>query len=415
MKPNVLLKNVRCVFSGHNPNPQDIYLIDGVIQDKLPASLPDNCDIIEGNGLIAFNDLIDLGTAISEPGHEYRETLEQTCEAASSGGFSSLLCFPNTYPSMDNKGAIEYINSRSEKYSGVKLLPIGALTKKNEGEELAEILEMNEAGAVAFSDGYKPVKNGGIILRGFDYIKGIEKVLISTPYDEALFPKGQIHEGHISTLLGMPGIPAPAEEIIVHRDIELARYTQGKLHLFCISTQGSLDLVRKAKTEGVDVTCSVSVNNLIFSVDDLIDYDPNLKLLPPLREKSLCKILWDGVCDGTIDIITSQHRALEPEKKDLEFPYASFGALGLQTAVIALLTAFPAANTAGVIQKAMSDNVKKIFNLTAGTENSQKIHLAIVEKIDSKPFTVNKLISNCYNSPFIGKHFGHHIKQIINH
>ncbi len=413
--PNVLLKNVRCVFIGHKSGPKDIYLIKGIIQDEVPTSIPHNCTVIEGNCLIAFNDLIDLGTAISEPGHEYRETLEQTCLAAFNGGFSSLICFPNTFPAVDSKASVEYINSRSGKYHGVRLLPIGALTKKIAGEELAEILEMNEAGAVAFSDGYRPVQNGGILLRGFDYIKGIQKVLITTPYDETLFPKGQIHEGAVSTLLGMPGIPAPAEEIIVHRDIELARYTEGQLHLSCISTQGSLDLIRKAKAEGVNVSCSVSVNNLLFSVDDLIDYDPNLKLLPPLREKSLCKVLWEAVCDGTIDIITCQHRALEPEKKDLEFPYASFGALGLQTAVIALLTAFPDTKTAGVIQKAMSDNVIKIFNLKARTGEAGKVQLAVAEKIEPKPFTINELISNSYNSPFLGKSFNYQIKRIINH
>jgi len=409
--PNVLLKNARTAFSGQKSQLNDIFISNGNIQETIPNDLPLDSEIKDLDGSIVFNNMIDLGTTISEPGHEYRETLEQTCEAASLGGFSAIISFPNTFPSIDNRSSIEYLRSRSGKFHGIQILPIGALTKANTGEELAEILEMNEAGAIAFSDGNHPVKNGGMLLRGFDYIKGIQKVLLSTPYDMELFPKGQIHEGYISTLLGVPGIPAPAEEIIVHRDIELARYTQGKLHINCISTKGSVELIRKAKAEGLDVTCSVSVNNLIFSVEDLLEYDSNLKLLPPLREKETCIILWEAVKDGTIDVITSQHRALEPEKKDLEFPYASFGAMGLQTAIIALLTKYPEEETIPILQKVFSENIIRIFGLV---EYFKEDKITIFDKCENYTFGINELASNSYNSPFIGRSFNYKLNHIKN-
>jgi dihydroorotase len=397
--PDFLLKNVRNHKSESDATAKDIYIKDGQIQNAVPDILPENIEKIDASCQILFTNLIDLGTKISEPGHEYRETLEQTCKAAANGGFSAIVCFPNTSPAIDTKSAVEYVLSRSEKYEGVKILQIGALSKNNEGKELAEILEMNEAGAVAFSDGSHPVKSGGVLLRGLDYLRGIDKVIMSTPYDEEMFPKGLVHEGPISTLMGVPGIPVPAEEIIVNRDIELVRYSGGRIHLNCISTAGSVSLIRKAKSEGLNITCSVSVNNLIFSVEDVADYDSNLKLLPPLREREICDMLWDAVKDGTIDVITSQHMPYEPEKKDLEFPYASFGALGLQTAVIALLTKY-GLEAAAFIQKAMSDNVIRIF----GLENHfTKDVITLAAETDEVEFEESDLISNCYNSPFIGR------------
>ncbi len=407
--PDILLKNAKASFSGRKTQLQDIFISNGVIQEVIPSDLSVNCEIKDLKGSILFKNMIDLGTAISEPGHEYRETLEQTCEAAYLGGFSAIISFPNTFPAIDSRSSVEYLKSRSGKFQGIQVLPIGALTKATAGEELAEILEMNEAGAIAFSDGSQPVKNGGMLLRGLDYIKGIEKILISTPYDEELFPKGQIHEGYISTLLGVPGIPSPSEEIIVHRDIELARYTQGKLHINCISTKGSVELIRKAKAEGLEVTCSVSVNNLIFSVEDLLDYDSNLKLLPPLREKETCLILWEALKDGTIDVITSQHKALEPEKKDLEFPYASFGAMGLQTAIIAILSKYPEQETISILQKTFSDNIIRIFGLE---DYFRKDKIAIFSTCENYIFSTPDLVSNSYNSPFVGKSFNYKLNQI---
>ena len=407
--PDLLLKNVRTSYSDKNVDGKNVYVHQGKISTSEPSTLSNEAKIIESDDLIIFKNLIDFGTKISEPGHEYRESLEQTCKAAAYGGFSAIICFPDTDPVIDSKSSIEYIKSRSGKYDGVKIFQIGALTKGINGKELAEILEMNEAGAVAFSDGTHPVKNGGVLLRGLDYIKGIGKVIMSTPLDEDMFPKGLVHEGAISMLMGVPGIPSPAEEIFVHRDIELARYTGGKIHLNCISTTGSLELVRKAKSEGLNITCSVSANNLLFSVNDVASYDSNLKLLPPLRESNVSDALWEGVSDGTIDVITTQHMAYEPEKKDLEFPYASFGALGLQTAIPALLTKYPAKETAALIQKSMSDNVIRIL----GLENyfTEDI-FTFARKTPPTLFTSAELISNCYNSPFTGRYLEYKLSKI---
>ena len=409
--PDILIKNVRKSFSDVKTSGAEVFIHNGKIQTSIPANLPDDLIIMEKEEQFIFKNLIDLGTKISEPGHEYRESLEQTCKAAADGGFSAIICFPDTYPVVDTKSSVEYVQSRSQKYENVRIFQIGALTKASGGKELAEILEMNEAGAVAFSDGIHPVKNGGILLRGLDYLRGIDKIIISTPYDEEMFPKGLVHEGSVSTLMGVPGIPAPAEEIIVNRDIELARYTGGRIHLNCISTAGSVALVRKAKAEGLRVTCSVSANNLLFSVDDVANYDSNLKLMPPLRETHVCDILWAAVADGTIDIITSQHMPYEVEKKDLEFPYASFGALGLQTAIAGLLSKYPDENTSEIIQRAMSENIIKIFGLEGQFEQEK---LTVAQKSEPMTFTEKDLISNCYNSPFIGRQLTYKLSRIEN-
>ncbi|MCO6460758.1 MAG: hypothetical protein J5I59_05100 [Saprospiraceae bacterium] len=358
---------------------------------------------------IAFRNLIDFGTKISEPGFEHRETLEQTCEAACLGGFAAIMTFPNSEPVVDNQSGIEYLTNRSGKYKNIKILPLGAVSQHCQGEDLAGLLEMNDAGAIAFSDGHLPIQNGGLLMRAMDYVKGIRKVICDAPYDNNLFPVGMVDEGIVSTTMGVPGIPAPAEEIVVNRDIQLARYTSAKLHLSGISTPGSIRLIREAKEQGIQVTASVSVNNLIFSSEEVMDFDSNLKLMPPLRDTAVSMMLWEAVKDGTIDIISSQHMAYEVEKKDLEFQFASFGALGLQTSVAALLTKF-GQDAVPVIQRAMSDRIIDIFQLDRYFEVPV---ISVFENTGPIMFKEEHIQSNCKNSPFIGRNIDYHCNYIL--
>lgn len=358
---------------------------------------------------IAFRNLIDFGTKVSEPGFEHRETLEQTCKAAYFGGFTAIMPFATTDPAVDNQVSIEFLSRRNGKYDDVQILPIGAVSHGCKGEDLAFILEMNDAGAVAFSDGQFPILSGGLLMRALDYVKGIGKVIIDSPFDSAMFPNGMVDEGIVSTLMGVAGIPMPAEEIIVNRDIQLAKYTGSALHLYCISTQGSVELIREAKKQGLPVTASVSANNLLFTSDEVLDFDTNLKLMPPLRNKDTTKMLWDAVVDGTIDIITCQHMPYEVEKKDLEFQFASFGALGLQTAIGGILTKY-GDEAVPIIQKAMSDRIIEIFNLQETFRNEK---ISIFEKKENQLFNLEKISSNCRNSPFIGRQLNYYCKAIL--
>ncbi|MCC7148100.1 MAG: hypothetical protein IT216_02645 [Saprospiraceae bacterium] len=348
---------------------------------------------------VLFSNLIDFGTKIAEPGYEHRETLEQTCNAAHYGGYKAIITLPVTDPVVDNQSGIEFLTRRSEKYGGIKIFPMGAISEGCKGGDLAGLMEMNHAGAIAFSDGHYPIRNGGVLMRAMDYVRGIDKIIVDTPYDADLFPHGLVEEGMVSTIMGVPGIPAPAEEIVVNRDIRLAEYTGASLHLFCISTEGSIEQIRKAKASGIKVTASVSANNLVFDSEEMVTYNSNLKLMPPLRNREVSRLLWEAVKDGTIDIITSQHMPYEVEKKDLEFQYASFGALGLQTAIPVLLSKF-GVEAAPYIQKAMSDNIIKIFKLEKGFEDQK---LTLFEKCNPYTFREDVIISHCNNSPFIGR------------
>lgn len=395
------LRNVLKAYDNPAGKVSDISLENGSVKEKNEAGSTEVQSVL-------FKNLIDFGTRISEPGFEHRETLEQTCEAAALGGFAAIMAFPTTGPAVDNQASVEFVTRRSGSYHGIKILQIGAISQGCEGKELAGILEMHSAGAVAFSDGQYPVRNGGLLMRAMDYLKGIGKTIIDTPFDVDIFPNGLVGEGAVSTLMGVPGIPAPAEEIIVYRDIQLAKYTGAKLHLFCISTGGSIELVRKAKADGVPVTASVSVNNLLFDVTEMLDYDSNLKVMPPLRERPVCDLLWEAVKDGTIDIISSQHMPYEVEKKDLEFQYASFGALGIQTAVTGLLTRF-GTQAAPVIQQAMSERIIEVFGLQ---EAFSEDRFSCFEKVEDYIFEEKELKSNCYNSPFTGRELSYKIKSL---
>lgn len=342
---------------------------------------------------VSFTGLIDVATMINDPGHEYRETLAQTCAAASRGGIQCLLgVFPADVSSEDMTTA-RYLLSKSGKYSDVQLLPISHLTNQVDGENMVEFLDLHHSGVVAFFDGIEHVRNAGVLLRSLEYVKAFDGMVITSPTDMTLLPHAQMHEGIVSTMLGLPGLPATAEEIIVHRDIQLAKLSGSRLHIFCISSVGSIELIRKAKKEGIRVSCSVSANNLLFSEEDVQTYDTNLKVLPPIREKKTAQQLWKAVKEGVIDIIVTQHTPLEPEMKDKEFYFAEFGAMGLETTVAALLTCYGLNEAAPVIQAAMHDRVQQIFNLDIDTG----IVLFEAKEQKIKPESFN---SNCYNSPF---------------
>ena len=285
---------------------------------------------LEAKGTYVSPGWMDLGVHVGDPGYEYREDLQSVTRAAAAGGFTAIAAQPNTHPAIHSKSEVLYLKKSMED-AIVDLYPLGAISQNCEGKDITEIYDMQQAGAIAFTDGKKAVQNGGLMMRALQYVKAIDGIIINPVYDESIAGKGQIHEGEMSTALGMKGIPALAEELMLQRDIYLLDYTESRLHVANVSTAGAVALIAEAKRKGMRITASVPAMNLAMSHEVLADFNTNYKVLPPLREATDIEALVKGLKSGTIDFIVSNHLPLEGEAKNLEFPYAQFGAIGLET------------------------------------------------------------------------------------
>jgi dihydroorotase len=288
-------------------------------------------NVIDASGTIVCPGLIDIHVALREPGNEEDETTETGTAAALAGGFTSIACFPDTNPSLDNRGAAEFVYLMADRAKNCNVFPLGAVTKRNEGEELAEIGQLVEGGAVALTDGKRPIANTEIMWRALEYARMFNCAVFNSPQVPELVKEGLMHEGYYSTLLGLPGIPAAAESIMVGRDIALAARTEGRLHLMCVSTTVSVDLIRRARAGGVQVSCDVTPHHLALTDAELQSFESCFKVDPPLRPEDHIRSLIEGLKDGTIDIISSDHQPYAIEKKDRELDLVPFGIVGLET------------------------------------------------------------------------------------
>lgn len=328
----LLLKSVMIVNPGasHNGAKMDILITDGIIEKiGKRVNAPDAVTVKEKNLHVSIG-WMDIGAQICDPGLEHREDLESAAAAAVAGGYTAVACFPNTDPTVDNKSQVKYIIKNS-KGGIVDFLPIGAVTSSCNGKDITEMYDMREAGAIAFSDGNKPLADNGMMLRALQYVTPFDGVIINHPHDIPTAHSGQMHEGFTSTTLGLKGIPSLSEELMVFRDLQLLEYSDSRLHIQNVSTANGVKLIKEAKKKGLKVTASVAALNLAFQDDALASFDTNMKVIPPLRESKDSKALIKGLKDGTIDCITSNHIPWNSESKDLEFLYAEFGAIGLGT------------------------------------------------------------------------------------
>ncbi len=310
----------------------DLLIGEGVLQaigQNLPT--PEGTELIAGDNLHISAGWVDVGVQACDPGYEHREDLNAVVQAAAAGGYVAIATFPNTHPAIHSKSEVLYVRNKTAA-APTKVYPIGAVSVDCAGKDLAELYDMHKAGAIAFSDGSQPVQDASLLLRALQYAKAFDGLIINQPHHRTLAGGGQMHEGLTSTMLGLKGLPALAEEIAVQRDLSLLEYAEGRLHLHLISTRKSVAMVRAAKAAGLPVTCSVAVANLCFTDEKLIDFDAHWKVLPPLRSQSDAEALTEGVLDGTIDLICSNHAPWDVESKNLEFTYADFGMIGLETA-----------------------------------------------------------------------------------
>lgn len=314
-------------------------IADMVVRDGVIVEIGESLTIPKGvevdcTGKIAMPGFVDIHTHLREPGGEDAETIRSGTRAAARGGYTAVCPMPNTKPVCDTGAAVSFVLKRAAETGVVRVHPIGALTKELKGESIAEIGDMIEAGAVAFSDDGKGIQDAGVLRRVMDYARQFDTVVISHCEIETLSDGGAVNEGAVSSRLGLPGWPALAEEAAIERDIAMAELTGCKLHIAHCSTARGLDMVRRAKERGVAVTVEVTPHHLFLSEDDIdSDYDTSLKMSPPLRTEADRLALIEGVVDGTVDAIATDHAPHAPHKKALEFELAPYGTTGLETAV----------------------------------------------------------------------------------
>lgn len=330
----LLIKNARVIDAKSETDDYLDILIEGTKIAKIAKDIKaKDAKIFDAKGLIAVPGLVDMHVHFREPGFEYKETVLSGSKAAASGGFTSVCCMPNTNPVIDNQGVVEFIASQSKKAGLINVYCVGAITKSLKGEELSDIGDLKDAGCVALSDDGNPVMNSEIMRRAMEYAGMFNLPIISHCEDINLSAGGVMNEGMVSTKLGLKGIPRIAEISMVSRDIELARYTGSSVHIAHVSCRESVDIIKRAKKEGVKVTCECTPHHFSLSEEALINYDTNKKVNPPLRTTDDIKALIGGLKDGTIDCVATDHAPHAETEKDVEFDYASFGIIGLETAL----------------------------------------------------------------------------------
>lgn len=328
----LLFKNVTLAAPKLGPNPTDIQITDGIITAVGSHIAPEkDTKVVDIPGLIASPGWVDLGVQACDPGYEHREDLHSALKAAAAGGFTQIAVFPNTAPPVHSKSEVLYIRHKTEN-SPVKCHVIGAVSHDLQGKDLAELYDMHEAGAIAFSDGSKPIQDAGLLLRALQYVQAFGGRVWNQPHHKSLSAGGQMHEGLQSTRLGLKGIPALAEAIPIQRDLSLLEYSGGHLHIHLVSTRKGVELIRAAKRKGLSVTASAAIANIAYTDSALDQFDSNWKVMPPLRSIDDQQALIEGLIDNTIDCLCSNHTPWDTEAKNLEFPYAEFGLSGLETA-----------------------------------------------------------------------------------
>jgi dihydroorotase len=390
--------------SPHHGTVKDILIEDGTITqigERIAASAD---RVIQPGGVFVSPGWVDVFSHFCDPGFEFKETLETGAQAAAAGGYTDVFVIPDTRPVVDSKTQVEYIRQKSMGLA-VNVWPIGAITRNLEGKELAEMYDMRNSGSVAFADGMVPVQSAGLLLKALQYVKSFGGVIIQIPDDKTVGVHGLVNEGIVSTRLGLPGKPMMAEELIIARDIKLARYAESSIHFTGVTSPKSLDYIRRAKNAGLGVSCSVTPYHLVFSDEDLAGYDTNLKVYPPLRPKSTHRAMLEALLDGTIDCIASHHLPHEYDSKILEFEYAKYGMTGLETCYAIMKTYFPHIPEAKLTDL-LSTNPRKIFGLPQPTiQVGESCCLTLFNPTASWVLNENNIRSKSKNTPFLGKEF----------
>lgn len=397
-----LIKSAKIIdtSSPFHQQTKDILITDGTIT-QIADNLPYKKDyqLVEKENLHVSCGWFDTSVSFGEPGFEERETIKNGLTVAAKSGFTAVAVNANSNPVIDNKSGVEFLINKAQGFA-TKLYPIAALTKESKGIEMAELYDMQQSGAIAFSDYNKPISNDNLMKIALLYAQNFDGLVLSFPKNKGIAGEGIAHEGENSTKLGLKGTPALAEHIQIARDLFLLEYTGGKLHIPTISSAKSVDLIKEAKKKGLQVTCSVAAHHLTLTDQELHGFDSNYKTNPPLRTNKDCKALQKGIKSGVIDVITSDHNPIDIEHKKIEFSEAKNGTIGLESA-------FGAINSVLALDDFI-DNIthkpRSIFGLKAiSIAEGQKAEISLFTPEESYTFTKKHMLSTSKNSAFLDK------------
>ncbi len=402
----ILIKQAKIIDSSskHNNKICDILINNNKIE-KIAKKIQIDPDtkIYKNDNLHVSQGWLDMHVNFGQPGFEQRETIENGLNAAAKGGFTEVLLMPNTSPSIDNSSMIDFIKGFSKR-NVVSIQVAGNLTVSQEGKNIVEIHDMKNNGCIAFTDDKRSIQNNELMKIALLYIKNSNALIMNFPNDSKIQKNGVINEGKISTQLGLKGIPNIAEEMMLDRDITLCNYTQSKIHESYISTEKSVEKIKKAKDEGINITSDVALHNIFLTEEKVNNFDTRFKVLPPLRTKTDNKAIIKGLKNGTIDVITSDHNPFEVETKKIEFDNAEFGIIGLESAFGLINKNLEKHLTLNQIIEKISNNPRKILGLKNNSiEEGNNANITIFNPKTKWKFKEEDIISKSKNSPFIGE------------
>ena len=405
---SILIKSAKIIDADNSLDGKvfDIYIDKGII-----SNIDKNIDkfaktIISKENLHVSIGWLDSSVCFGEPGLEERENLENGIKSAGLSGFTDIVLNSETLPILDSKADISYIKSKTQN-SVVSVHPLGALSKKSDSEELADLKEMYDVGCIGFNDFKKAIKNPNLLKTALQYVQHFDGLILSFPIEDSISKNAQVHEGEVSTKYGIKGFPPVSEEIAVYRDLKILEYTDGKLLIPTISTTGSVKLIKEAKSKGLKVWCSVSINNLFFNDDKLKDFDTRFKVMPPIRDEKTRKELIKYVNDGTIDLVTCDHCPIDIDNKKTDFENSFFGSTGLESSFGALNSLFDLNKTIKILTSGYDTFSINKPSLSVGSEAK----LTLFNPDIKYTFSKSNILSKSKNSSFIdsklmGKAYG---------
>ncbi|MDO1444921.1 dihydroorotase [Rhodocytophaga aerolata] len=414
----ILIRSAEIIAPNSQLNGQrrDIWIENGIIKNianagELPTTEAHR--VYKDEALKVSAGWVDMRALAKDPGLEHQEDLYTVRDAAAAGGFTEIALLPNTHPFTQTKESIIYAKTKGNTHA-VTVHPMAGVTIDGKGKDLTEMIDLHMAGAIAFTDGIKPVWHSDILVKTLQYLQTFNGLLINRPEDTLLTQFGNMHEGITSTMLGLKGIPAIAEEMMIARDLRFLEYAGGKIHFSTISTAKAVQLIRQAKHKGLKVSCDIAAHQIAFDDTALLEFDTNLKVNPPFRSQADIAALWEGLADNTIDAIVSDHNPLDIESKKLEFDLAEFGITGLETAFALINTYNKILSVSDMVEK-LAIRPRQILQLPVpAIEEGQVANLTLFSTELEWTYLEKNIRSKSLNSPFIGQTFKGKPLAIIN-
>ena len=404
---NMLIKNGRVIDPSQKiDDTLDVLVENGLVKEIGKGLVaPAGVEIVDASGMYVVPGLIDMHVHLRDPGLEYKEDIISGTRAAAAGGFTSICCMPNTKPVIDNKTVANYIINKAKSEGFCNVFPVGSITYGLSGDRMSEMGELKESGCVAVSDDGKPVHNSELMMRSLQYADGIGIMVISHAEELELVGEGVMNEGFTSTEMGLKGIPRVAEDIATARETMLAEYTGTPIHIAHVSTKGSVRIIREAKARGVKVTCETAPHYFTLTDDAVRGYNTSAKMNPPLREAADVAAIKEGLKDGTIDAIATDHAPHHQDEKDVEFNLAMNGIIGLETSLpLSLGLVREGVLTLNQLIDKMSGNPSKILNLNRATLKAGSLaDITIIDPAIEWVVEADKLASKSKNSPWLGQ------------